>query len=188
LVVEDDAVVALLYKNLLETEGYEIQPCGDGVTALETLAQEKFDAVILDLMIPQVDGIQVLKGMRASVKNALTPAIIVTAARLQVVQDEAMRYGAKRFLDKTQTDQVVAALREILAEGVALGPGKLRLAPLAPIAPQAPPQKPAALSVPIDPEESPKPKGLARLFRRRNTGPVERQNRHRKSEGSRPQE
>jgi CheY-like chemotaxis protein len=169
LVVEDDAVVALLYKEMLGREGYEIQPCGDGATALETLSQEKFDAVVLDLMIPQVDGIQVLKGMRASVKNALTPAIIVTAARLQVVQDEAMRYGAKLFVDKTQIDRVLGALREILAEGVALGPGKLRLAPLAPIAPQARPQKPAALAVPIDLEESPKPKGLARLFRRRGT-------------------
>jgi CheY-like chemotaxis protein len=133
LIVEDDACTALLFKNLLQKEGYQIQHCADGEAALQILAKEPFDAVVLDLLMPRVDGMQVLKEMRASTDHALTPAVIITAAKMRVLEDVARRYGVKFFLDKTQTDKLRSGLREIMAERTTSSGNKLRLAPPSPL-------------------------------------------------------
>jgi two-component system alkaline phosphatase synthesis response regulator PhoP len=134
LIVEDDACAALLFKSVLQREGYAIQHCADGEAALQLLGQEKFDAVVLDLMMPRVDGMQVLKQMRSSVEHALTPVIVITAARLKVLEEAATRYNARFFLDKTQTDKLASCLKEIMAERGANSTGpRLRMASPAPL-------------------------------------------------------
>src|SRR5258706_4757269 len=94
LIVEDDLCLATLYKHLVQKEGYASVHCADGELALQALSNTKFDAVVLDLMLPKVDGMQVLKAMRTMPGNALTPVIIITAAKLQLVEQEALRFWA----------------------------------------------------------------------------------------------
>jgi CheY-like chemotaxis protein len=155
LVVEDDACVAFLYKNMLQKEGYQVEHCSDGELALQLVAEKKFDAVVLDLMMPKVDGMQVLKAMRSSLQNPLTPVIIVTAAKLQMVEQEAFRCGAKLYLDKTQHPQLLAGLREIMAARSVSMVNKLRMAPPASV------EEPKPAPIPVAPAPR---KGFARFF------------------------
>jgi CheY-like chemotaxis protein len=168
LVVEDDLCAAQLYRILLQKDGYAVTHCGDGEAALEALAKERFDAVVLDLMMPKVDGIQVLKSIRASSVNPLMPVIILTAARLKVVEEEAFRLGARHFLDKTQSGQLLVELRKAMAEKPETDGGSLRLAPLAPI--QDPKRSRSGReSPPSEPARKPASStGLGWFFRSRN--------------------
>lgn len=168
LVVEDDLCAAQLYRILLQKDGYIVTHCGDGEAALEALGKERFDAVVLDLMMPKVDGIQVLKSIRASSVNPLVPVIILTAARLKVVEEEAFRLGARHFLDKTQSGQLLVELRKAMAEKPATDGGSLRLAPLTPI--QDPKRaKPGSEAPPSEPAKKPPAgTGLGWFFRSRN--------------------
>ena len=129
LLAEDDACTAFLLTKTIQRAGYLVRHCTDGEAALAVLEKESFDAVVLDLMMPKVDGMQVLKGMRTMPGHMLTPVIILTAAKLKVVEEEALRFGAKRFLEKTQHDQLATVLREILEERAGVASIKLRMAP-----------------------------------------------------------
>jgi CheY-like chemotaxis protein len=161
LLVEDDACTAMLFKHLLQKAGYRVTHCADGQAALDLVPREKFDAVVLDLMMPRVDGIQVLKALRIAPANPLVPVIIMSSVRLKVVEDEALRFGAKLYLDKTQTAEMLEALRKIMAERASVTGLTLQMAPLTPIkqAARAPESSAAA------PETSPsEPRAATRRF------------------------
>jgi CheY-like chemotaxis protein len=165
LIAEDETCTAFLYRNLLQKEGYEVTHCSDGEAALQALAREKFDAVVLDLMMPTMDGMQVLKSMRCLDEHTFTPVIITTAARLKLVEEEAYRYKARLFLEKTQHQELIDGLKEIMAENATLEATKLRLAPAQPIARQ---ERPTPVSrEPLEAAEE--PKGFGRFFRRAKT-------------------
>ena len=114
--MEDEACTALLYQKMLQKEGYAVSHCPDGESALTTLANEQFDAVILDFMMPKVDGIQVLKAMRGMDHHVFTPVIIVTAATLNLVEGEAVRYGARSCLSKAERRELLTDMRQIIGE------------------------------------------------------------------------
>jgi CheY-like chemotaxis protein len=159
LLVEDDACTAVLFKNILQREGYTVQHICDGEAAMQVLWQNRFDAVVLDLMMPKLDGVQVLKAMRSLPEHVSTPVIIITAAKLKMVEAEAQRYGAKLFLDKTQTDKLIAGLRQIMAETLP-GQSGLRMAPLAPLQADGKPQT----APPAPSEPKPIPGRVGSLF------------------------
>jgi len=167
LVVEDDACYALLVKTMLQKEGYAVEHCADGEAALRTLVKERFDAVVLDLMIPRVDGMQVLKQMRTMPEHLVTPVIIVTAARLKLVEDEAARYGVKLYLEKTQQDKLLTGLRDIVRDKSSGQSTRLRMVPFEPIKPRPVPQRPIVKPAPEPTVSREEPKGLGRFFRRK---------------------
>lgn len=77
LIVEDEAHIADGLRFNLEAEGYEADVVGDGETAIETLHSKKFDAVVLDVMLPGIDGFAVARAMRAEADY--TPILMLTA-------------------------------------------------------------------------------------------------------------
>jgi DNA-binding response OmpR family regulator len=77
LIVEDEEHLADGLRFNLEAEGYEAEIIGDGGEAVERLAGEKFDAVILDVMLPTLDGFEVARSMRAA--EDYTPILMLTA-------------------------------------------------------------------------------------------------------------
>lgn len=163
LVVEDDPCAALLCKILLEKEGYQVEHCLDGEAGLQAFARQRFDAVILDLMMPKIDGMQVLKSIRSSSSNPLVPVIILTAARLKVVEEVAAQLGAKLYLEKTEHDKMIKGLREIMAERAATNSTALRMASAAPIEPRRPGTTPRPAPAA---EKAAPPTGFSRFFRR----------------------
>lgn len=80
LVVEDDPKIRTLESVLLEREGYEVSEAGDGEAALQLMRAVRFDAVILDIMLPRVSGLEVLAELQRAAPAGGSPCIIVVSA------------------------------------------------------------------------------------------------------------
>jgi len=98
LVVEDDPDLSFGLRNNLEIEGYAVDTVADGTAALERLRQGGTDLVVLDLMIPGVDGFRVLKSMRAA--GDRTPVLILTARGQEEDKVRGLKLGADDYVTK----------------------------------------------------------------------------------------
>jgi CheY-like chemotaxis protein len=116
LIIEDDAVTAHTYKKIVEKAGYTVDHAGDGQVGLERIQQLRPDAVLLDLMMPKMGGIALLKQLRAMPDFAALPVVAYTNAFVPQMVDEAKAAGATQVLSKaTMTSQTLAtAFREAL--------------------------------------------------------------------------
>jgi DNA-binding response OmpR family regulator len=79
LVVEDELPTARMIKATLESAGYEVAQAFDGSAALEMVEQEQPDLILLDIRLPNVDGWEVLRTLRARPATEFTPVIVLTA-------------------------------------------------------------------------------------------------------------
>ncbi len=100
LVVDDEVRIRSLMARSLGVEGHEVVTTGDGIDALERLAQESFDLVLLDLMMPRCNGLAVLSAMRD--RSDATPVIVLSgvtevATRVQALERGAVDVVAKPF-------------------------------------------------------------------------------------------
>jgi two-component system alkaline phosphatase synthesis response regulator PhoP len=118
LIVEDEREIAQLIKHYLEKEGY--QPCiaETGLEAQKLVASEHPDLVILDLMLPQVDGLEVCKTLRRKPETAALPIIMLTAKNDESDTVVGLELGAddymtKPFSPKTLVARVKALLRRV---------------------------------------------------------------------------
>jgi DNA-binding response OmpR family regulator len=98
LVVEDDADLGFGLRNNLEIEGYGVEIAADGPSSLAALEARRFDLVILDLMIPGVDGLRVLKTMRD--RGDRTPVLVLTARGQEEDKVRGLRLGADDYVTK----------------------------------------------------------------------------------------
>ena len=98
LVVDDEPNAHLSFRTALETEGYEISETGTAVDALAKLHTQLFDLAILDMRMPVLDGLELLKAIRK--EGIATPAVIVTAFSDVPNAVRAMKLGAIDFLQK----------------------------------------------------------------------------------------
>ena len=79
LLVDDDADLRLIAQLALESEGYTVVPVGDGPTAFRCAAAGSFDAILLDVMLPGLDGYAVCRALKAEPGAAATPVILLSA-------------------------------------------------------------------------------------------------------------
>ena len=100
LVVDDDPNVRNLLPRLLERDGYAVACAASGADALELLRDFRPDLVILDWMMPGLDGAEVLRRMVADAATAAVPVIVYTASNDPGVEREAMRLGARACVQK----------------------------------------------------------------------------------------
>lgn len=98
LVVEDNAELAFGLRNNLEIEGYVVEVAADGSEALEILTHFRPDAVILDVMLPKLDGFRVLRTMRGD-GNA-TPVLLLTARDDESDKVRGLKLGADDYVTK----------------------------------------------------------------------------------------
>jgi DNA-binding response OmpR family regulator len=113
LVVEDDATVAEVVMRYLEREGFEVETVGDGLVALDRARAALPDAVVLDLMLPGLDGLEVCRRLRAL---APIPVIMLTARgeesdRVLGLELGADDYVTKPFSPRELTARVKSVLR-----------------------------------------------------------------------------
>jgi DNA-binding NtrC family response regulator len=113
LVVDDEPNVRLSYRTALETEGYVVKDAHCGAKALDQLAADNFDLAILDMRMPEMDGLELLAQMRN--RGFTTPVVIITAYGDVPHAVRAMKLGAIDFLKKPITPN---ALRQIVSEVV----------------------------------------------------------------------
>jgi len=112
LIAEDEKAIARALDLKLQHEGFETKVASDGKEALNLLQAENFDLVILDLIMPQLDGFGVLAGMKE--KNIKTPAIVASNLSQQEDIDRAKELGAVDFFIKSDTPilQIVEKLKK----------------------------------------------------------------------------
>ncbi len=97
LVVDDEEAILKLLRFPLEKEGYQVVTARDGEEALETFARESFDLVILDLMLPHVDGMEVCRRIRA---QSIVPIIMLTAKSDEFDKVLGLEIGADDYITK----------------------------------------------------------------------------------------
>lgn len=87
LVVDDERTIVETLAELLAWEGHTVLTAADGLRALEVLEQHRSELVLLDFMMPALDGIETLRRIRASKTHAHLPVIMMTAAPLSLPAD-----------------------------------------------------------------------------------------------------
>ena len=129
LVVEDDETVAKVVQRYLEREGFHVEHVGDGGIALARLQQETPDLIVLDLMLPGVDGREVCRRVRAvsDVPIIMLTALGDTADRIAGLETGADDYLAKPFSPRELVARVKNVLRRTAAGGGAGAGGGDRL-------------------------------------------------------------
>jgi DNA-binding response OmpR family regulator len=123
LFVEDDPVVLTLYRNRLQREGFEVLFAEDGEVALNILSRVRPDLVVLDLMLPKVNGVDVLKHIRADERLKSTPVLILSNAYMTELAQKAMQSGANKGMLKTECTpaKLIEAIRDMLGYDPAFG-------------------------------------------------------------------
>jgi two-component system cell cycle response regulator len=100
LVADDDAVNRLLLAHSLERDGHRVRAVGNGLEALEALGTEAFDCVLLDVLMPRMDGYQVLERIRSEPKLRHTPVIMISALEDVESVVRCIEMGAEDYLPK----------------------------------------------------------------------------------------
>ncbi|MDA0770914.1 MAG: response regulator [Chloroflexi bacterium] len=114
LVVDDAQFMRMKATKLLSSKGFEVIEAATGAEAVETYKTEKPDAVLLDITMPDMDGLQALKEIKKIDPKA--NVAMVTAMGQQSIVMEALKAGAKDFVVKPfDADRVMAALERIMA-------------------------------------------------------------------------
>lgn len=100
LIADDVPMIRKLVEFHLKQIGFEISNAADGAEALMLADGTKFDLILLDIMMPEMDGLEVLRKIRAGTTNKLTPVIIMTAYGDSANVRKAVEYGANDFIVK----------------------------------------------------------------------------------------
>jgi len=116
LLIEDDQIVANIYRNKLTVEGYQVEVALDGEVGLELVKAYKPDAVILDLMLPKITGVDLMRQIRAEKEFEKTPVIVFSNTYLTNMVQEAWKAGATKCLSKANCTprQVIDVVRSTI--------------------------------------------------------------------------
>ena len=113
LIIEDEEAIADLEKDYLELSGFEVKICNTGDEGLQTALREEFDLIVLDLMLPGLDGFEVCKKVREE-KNI--PIIMVSAKKEDIDKIRGLGMGADDYMTKPfSPSELVARVKAHLA-------------------------------------------------------------------------
>ena len=116
LLVDDDRVFSEMYKLRLEASGYEVVLVEDGEKALVSAMEVKPDLILLDVMMPKINGLDTLDILKSTPETKGTPVIILTALLKDVNEVRGLMSGAAGYLVKSEVtpSQVVEKIEETL--------------------------------------------------------------------------
>lgn len=119
LVVDDYIVQQRVLRQVLTTAGYEVTVAGDGQEALEYLASNSYAMVILDIAMPDMDGIEVLSRIRSDNRISDLPVAMLTANDDEEAKIAARGKGANVFLTKpTSSGDIIKTVQELIGDPV----------------------------------------------------------------------
>lgn len=120
LLVEDDPLIYRLYQKLFTLEGYELELADNGLSALEMMPSFSPDIILLDIMMPTMNGIEFLGKLKSDPAVKDIPVIVLTNVSDSDITKEAVSAGAALILIKSQaeTDDVVAAVKGVLDKAI----------------------------------------------------------------------
>ncbi len=118
LIVDDDPFIRKLIATTLEdVAGFDLQEAADGVEALELVRAHRPDAIVLDMVLPRVDGFGVLERLHADPETRGIPVVVLTAKQLSPEERAVLRTRAVLLLEKS--DYSARELRELIRQALA---------------------------------------------------------------------
>lgn len=140
VIVDDNQLVGSIYRNKLRAEGFLAEVATTGEAGLEMIRRVRPDLVLLDLMLPQMSGVDVLKSLRGDPEVCTVPVIVFSNSYDDSLVQQAWNAGATQVLSKATHNpkQVVAAVKAALAAGAStITPVRAELNNATPTAPHA---------------------------------------------------
>jgi DNA-binding response OmpR family regulator len=118
LLVEDSKAIQQIYRHKLTLEQFQVMTADNGMEAIKLLSQEKPDIVLLDLMMPVMDGYKVLQVIKTDPKLSNIPVLVFSAKGQQEEVEKALNLGAAGFIVKSTTkpNEVVEKIRSVLSQ------------------------------------------------------------------------
>lgn len=146
LLVEDEDYIRELYKRQLDLSGFVTDAFGLGKDGLAAVSQNQYDLVLLDIMLPDVNGLQILQQLKQNDKSKNTPVVLLTNLGQDAVIKQGFELGADGYLVKAAytPDQIVQEVKNIMARKqsapatTAMPAPATAIEPLSQIAPAAP--------------------------------------------------
>jgi DNA-binding response OmpR family regulator len=128
LLIDDDARLGALVKEHLGRHDIDVTVAGDGERGLATLRRGRFDILLLDLMLPGIDGLEVCRRVRATPELAALPVIMLTAKGDDLDKIIGLELGADDYLAKPfNARELLARIRAVLRRGRAVASERLRV-------------------------------------------------------------
>jgi len=117
LIVEDDPLMSRMYQKIFKFEGFDVEVAGDGLEALEKVRSVKPTLVLLDIMMPKMNGLEVLEKLKADPELKSIPVVMLTNLAGQSDAEKALAMGAIKYIVKSEYEpkQVTNMVKEILA-------------------------------------------------------------------------
>ncbi len=133
LIIEDDPIIAHIYRSLIEKEGYEVEVAPDGQAGFYRIHEFHPDVVLLDLMLPKMNGVEILRKIRAQGQFCKTPIIVFTNAYVPNMIHESFGAGATQVFNKATITprQILDAIHLCIYSTPATGTGQGGVAPQA---------------------------------------------------------
>ena len=115
LLVDNSRTSLLLERMILDPESYELRVALDGEEALQVVAEEQPDLILMDAVLPRLDGLETLRRLRAARDTSLTPVILVTTRTEPEMVEEGWRRGCSEFVAKPiDAEELIAKVRSCL--------------------------------------------------------------------------
>jgi two-component system alkaline phosphatase synthesis response regulator PhoP len=108
-IIEDEKDIRDLLELYLKREGYGVQSAQDGEAGLQRIAKERFDLILLDLMLPQMDGLEVCRVLKSQPQTADLPLIMLTAKAEESDRIVGLELGADDYITKPFSPREVVA-------------------------------------------------------------------------------
>ncbi|GJM41560.1 MAG: hypothetical protein DHS20C20_18420 [Ardenticatenaceae bacterium] len=117
LLVDDEPNLRVLLRHMLETGKFEVVEAEDGLDALDKLKQMTPDLMILDVMMPELDGVSLCTQLRATTRFAKLPIVMLSGKTQYNAVQEGLAAGANRYLCKPITvNELLETVNEVLME------------------------------------------------------------------------
>ena len=114
LLAEDEANIAESISFLLERAGFSVTVVADGREALDTALDNVPDVLVLDVMLPELDGYEILRQLRADHRCKALPVLMLTAKGQREDREMALKCGADKFITKPFSNaEIVSAVKEL---------------------------------------------------------------------------
>lgn len=117
LIIEDDPLMSRMYQKIFTFENYEVEMAADGEEGLAKVASAKPTVILLDVMMPKMNGLQVLDKLKADPNTKAIPVVMLTNLAGQQDAETALAKGAVKYIIKSEQDpkQVADQVKQIIA-------------------------------------------------------------------------
>jgi CheY-like chemotaxis protein len=118
MLVEDDPLVQRLYERAFTSQGFDVTLAKDGTLVYETIRIHRPDIIVMDVMMPNFNGIETLEELKSNPDTRNIPIVMLSANDDPEIVKKALELGAVRFLfkDKVAIDQVVQTIKDIASQ------------------------------------------------------------------------